>query len=502
MVKHLLAFFIIASLVGSCVPGTATPTLSLTATVLPMITPSPAPSVMPTITPYPTLQTQGPYLLFTRDNKNLTIMNADGSGRKQIQLPNDGYITQLNKAVSPDGKWLAYFTGSVKEPYDITLNLLNLSEETTQQISKLLASGFPANLEPILETMVLGDPPHYDENCFENIECRRTLVERELANSLFSFDWSADSQSVAFIAQIDNPSSDIYLYNIRKNAIRQLTNEMQNIYWLDWAPNGTRILYEISSTPGLGYEGRTLHITDLGGKTTFVNADSLYNQRWGEYDWLTENLYLFHHPNDTDKPPIYDLMIVDTDTGQFKEVWPYSLETFAINENNNTIVLIHKNHKTQLPTVPEGIYIVYPSGTYQKISDVGIQLLLRQGQNPYSILSQDYNGQIYSIDNDGSIDLLPWATDRIPWISPDGKMLFFEENSKLALYTASYQPIQTWSIEATGITWRPDSQGVFILADRDLYYLSIPRGNPVLVNSDPKENCTVQYCYTQYTWLP
>ena len=308
MIKRLILFFIIACFIGSCAPATASPTQPPTATVSPTISSSPTPSATPTITPYPSLQTQGPYFLFTRDNKNLTIMDADGRGRKQIQLSNNGYIFQLNRSTSPDGKWLAYFTGSTEEPYDIALNLLNLSDEKTQAVTNLLASDFPANLEPVIETMALGDPPIYDADCFQDIECRRSLVQNELTSSLFSFAWSPDSQSIAFIAQIDGASSDIYIYQRQDKTIRQLTNEPQNIYWLDWAPNGQKILYEICSTPGKGYEGRTLHVTDLEGKTIFIDEKNLYNRRWREYDWLTENLYLFDHPNDTDKPPIYDLM--------------------------------------------------------------------------------------------------------------------------------------------------------------------------------------------------
>ena len=67
-------------------------------------------------------------------------MDADGSGRKQFQLPNDGYIIRdLEQAVSPDGKWLAYFTGSVEEPYGLTLNLLNLADPAPLLVASLLA---------------------------------------------------------------------------------------------------------------------------------------------------------------------------------------------------------------------------------------------------------------------------------------------------------------------------------------------------------------------------
>src|SRR5262249_36684916 len=113
----------------------------------PTITPFPTPSARPTITPYPPLQTQGPYLLFAHDNKNLILMDADGGGRKQIRLSGDGYIGwDIKNSVSPDGKWIAYFTGSTDEPYDLTLNLLDTEDETTFPVVALLAPGYPENL--------------------------------------------------------------------------------------------------------------------------------------------------------------------------------------------------------------------------------------------------------------------------------------------------------------------------------------------------------------------
>lgn len=502
MTKRLIPLLILLCLLGSCAPTPAAPTSTPTATISPTRTPRPTQTSIPTATPYPPLQTEGPYLLFTYDNKNFTIMDADGSGRRQFQLPNDGYISVLQYSVSPDKKWLAYFTGSIKEPYDVALNLLNLSEDTSHLISNLLASNFPENLEPIIDAMVLGDPPVYDSNCFESPDCRKSLVQRELVNSIYSFSWSPDSQFIAFTAQIDEPSSDIYIYSVEDATIRQLTHESENIYWMDWAPNGKKILFEISSTPGGGYEGRTLHITDLEGKTIFVDNENLYYEHWGESGWLTDALYLFDHPNDTGKPPIYNLMIVNTDTGQLKEIWPYSLDTYAVNTETKTIVLMHRNHRTQNPTVPEGVYMVYPRGEYKKISDIGILFNLMEGQKPYPIFAQDYNGQIYSISNNGSINALPWANDRVPWISPDGKWLLFPEDNEIALYTEAYQPIKSWSIDVPGVIWRPDSLGLFMFTNKYLYYLSIPNGDPVVVDTYPQEDCSVQYCRFQYVWLP
>lgn len=423
MNKYFSQLLLILLLLTGCGPAVLPPppTATATQTITPSQTPPSTQTAIPTATSYPPLQTEGPYLLFTYDNqnvaiKNFTIMDADGRGRKQFQLPNNGYFIQLNKSVSPDGKRLAYFTGSIEEPYDITLNLLNLSDETTQPISNLIAPNFPANLEPIVEAMILGDPPIYYVDCFEDMECRRSLVERELTNSLFSFDWSPDSQSIAFAAQIDRPSSDIYIYNIQDSSIRQLTNELLNIYSIDWAPNGRTILYEISSALGTGYEGREFHLINLEGKEIpFIGELSHEYLHWDGDDWVSENLYLLI--NFSDAPPHQsDFKILNTDTGHVKDVWPHSAEFFAIDHENEAVYLAFRHYYGQSSLPAEGLYIVDINGDFRKISDW--QLILVEGQGPYRILGQDYERQVYNIRYDGSIETLKWSGYPFPYLPP------------------------------------------------------------------------------------
>src|SRR5688572_32540675 len=126
MPKRIVLVLILTFLVESCSSARISPAPRPSATVPPTVTPSPAPSTTLTNTPYPSLKTQGPYLLFQNTERILTIMDADGLGRKQIELLNSGYVWDLEKAVSPAGKWLAYFTGATQEPYDLSLNLFNL----------------------------------------------------------------------------------------------------------------------------------------------------------------------------------------------------------------------------------------------------------------------------------------------------------------------------------------------------------------------------------------
>jgi hypothetical protein len=102
MIKHII-FFLIACLIGSCVPTIVSPTQPPTVTVSPTITPSPTPSAMPTPVP----QTQE-HLLATRNHQHWALLNADGSLQKYIQIPDIANPSD----VSPDGNWLDYESGS------------------------------------------------------------------------------------------------------------------------------------------------------------------------------------------------------------------------------------------------------------------------------------------------------------------------------------------------------------------------------------------------------
>lgn len=129
MTKRLIPLFILLCLLGSCAPVPAAPTQAPTATIFPIRTLRPTQTAIPTATPYPPLKTEGPYLLFQIDFNSFTVVDVDGRGRKQFQLPNNGKVYNLKSSISPDGKWLAYFTGSsLKEPYDLALHLFNLKK--------------------------------------------------------------------------------------------------------------------------------------------------------------------------------------------------------------------------------------------------------------------------------------------------------------------------------------------------------------------------------------
>lgn len=306
----LISLSFIAILIGSCAPTPASPTpptpVTATQTIAPSETHLPTQTEISTVTPYPPLQSDGPYLLYATGWENLTILDADAKGRKQLQIPNNGFVRNIHKTVSPDGKWLAYFTGtSHKEPYDLSLHLLNLENRTTFLIADLIADGFPENLESVKTS----DPVEL-ESCNSG-PCRISIIELAFNEGIESIAWSPDSQSLAFAAQIDGPSSDVYIFSIRDNTIRRLVSDLENVWNIDWSPNGERILYQ-NSTAGLTYTTKYIYVASPNIKG-IQSPKIIYSGKfWYSYGWINENLYLVSSGGEGAFPQHYQYINIDT----------------------------------------------------------------------------------------------------------------------------------------------------------------------------------------------
>lgn len=427
-------------------------------------------------------------------------MDADGRGWKPIHLPNDGYIparrrTSFENAVSPDGKWLAYFTGSMAEPYDLALHLLDLEDETTSRITRLIAPGFPENLEPVRTS----DPAEL-EGCTEGA-CRTNLIESAFREGIESIAWSPDSQSLAFAAQIHGPSSDVYVFSLEDKRVRKLVDDLENVWQIDWSPNGERILYQ-NSTAGLRYMTAYIYVADPGQKLV-QSPDVIADGKFGyEYGWIAENLYLVAHGGEGTPPQ--NFRYINIETQQIIDLWPYTAQSYAIEPGGETLVVstIPGGYFNNAPD--EGTYIVPLIGNYSKIADD--RFVLYDGFRESQVFGRQKD-QIYSILLDGSIILVgpsEWNESQQPIMaSPNQEWIFLLENeNRITLYTAeTYEPKKSWDFNETiyRISWRPDSLGAFLLTDRYIYYLSVPDGEPVrLQDCSPNIRCPNR----DFLWRP
>jgi len=475
MTKRLIPLLLMTLLLESCGPAVLPPprTAIVTQTIVPSETPRPTQTAIPTATPYPSLQTEGPYLLFTYDNRNFIIMDADGSGRKQFHLPNDGYVWDLEKAVSPDGKWLAYYTGSADEPYNFALNLLNLEDEAGFQIASLIAPGFPENLEPVTKTIEFIE---YDTDCSNDPKCQLSIVESAFMEGIRVLDWSPDGQSLAFVAQVDGPSSDIYVFSMKEQSIYRLTDALENIAQIDWAPNGEKILY-LNSVPGRVYTAYYIYVADPKNKSPQHPKAIDGGKFWSWEGWMNDNAYLISSGGEGAPPAFF--RYINTDTLQTKVIWNPESEIFTIHSELHALLITLTSEEAELyqTQLKSGTYVAYVDGRKIKISDE-IYEPLSEPAFPDSFFAKG-DGNLYNVKlNNFTVMLIKENADftHLPRISPNRKWFIIGDHDKLQLYSEGLELIKSWNIYPWGITWEPNSTGVFLYdyGENMLYYLSIP----------------------------
>ncbi len=472
-------------LISACAPAPASPTPPPTATVKPTLTPSPAPSVTPTSVP----QTHE-HLIVTRELKHWAILNADGNLQRYIQTPDLASPSDM----SPDGNWVTYESGlSSSEPYDYSLYLLNLEDGTSQFVARLISPGFPENIEPIVKSTFQSDQSFYGGDCAD-LRCRRILIENEITYSAGMSDWSPDGQLLAFAAQIDGPSLDIYIYNMQDKTIRRLTDDLQNIgRVLAWSPDGKRLLYT-NTIPAtyIDLDRETFHVIDLEGKNLQLSREILTSAyHWYMQGWIDDNLYVIQAKYLGDTPQSHPLVVINMETGEVTEMWPLSAEavdTGIVDTDNKRVILSFHQPSDPIPNAPgPGTYFISANGDSEKISTRVFYPIISSSQ----IIGTE-KGIAYHILSDGSVERIDSTGSG--WLdssSPNKKWFFLDQgydeesgHNLLSLYSNTYQRIRTWVLDGQlrETTWRPDSLGIFLFTSDNIYYLSIPDGEPKRLN--------------------
>ena len=321
--ENIPAIFVITALIFGCgAPTTPSPSPveNPTPSPRPSLTPLPTATQQPTVpppTPTPPLGTEGPYFAYFREVPGwyafqFVLMDADGRGRKVIDLP-DEIVDSFSKVyrlsarhVSPNGKWLAFYTGyagefyggSTQSTFDLTLILLNLDTGETHVITPLLSKDYPNNFANAIN------------------EINDSLVRPEglqtafLAGITQALAWSPDGRYLAFAGQMEGLSSDLYLYDMTTKDIQRLSNENEELQWVNWSPDGKWILH------GSGFSTDIMVEKDISVVAVDDSSVRDLGNAWGSY-WLNSHEILTYRFG----IERYQLLLVDLDTGNSTEIW-------------------------------------------------------------------------------------------------------------------------------------------------------------------------------------
>ena len=481
--------------------STPRPTAILQPTSIPYSTLTP----IPTSTPYGPLSATGPHLAYMvkmADGSHiLTILNQDASGRETFPLPDDAIVGSLDNALSPNGEWLAFHTGSagaldntgninLAGPFDLTLKLMHLPDGKITTISKLLSSDYPANFSKVAALLIQSDPDYsaMDQKTAEG------YVGYNFIQGIKGVDWSPDSRYLAFSGEMDGPTSDLYVYDVENATIKRLTDGIgQMTGFISWSPDGKWILHG-SDNPLLG-EGMSwdLYVVRADG----TGAKKIDRTTLNSGGWLSSTEILV-----SDRQNVignYDLRIDNPETGERRTIWDGAFHGFFLDQNTGISALCAEELDSS-GAITYGIYIFPPDKPRQHISVDQSCVIFYRGSSLHQLVVQSLGPYSFSFVTSDE-KLTPEKINGIVMsISPDHNWMLVQSDQTLVLYDEKDAPVRELaSSSSRNEIWRSDSAGFFYWTGSDLYYMQIPDGEPVWVD----KNVDLEYDYSDsnYRWV-
>jgi len=522
----ILTILLMGLALTACRETSLTPMVlpSKTATVTPTstMTPSPMPSATATLTPLPTLD-NGPYLITKSDYESQAFSIYDTyGGKKNIELPSNGHIKGLgvkfDRLISPDGQWLIFYTGAMhdKTQLPLTLKLLNIKNGMILTVADVVTGGYEKKLDELAEMLKKLYPEQYKPN--DNGDWIRNGLTTALEWGIYASAWSPDGHTLAFAAQIDGLSSDVYLYDIETGQIQRAEDSLQNITDIRWSTDGKKIIFK-DGEPGFGYMGSPeLYVINYQQETakdpelltyqSWIGSFDSITQTWSPAgDWLTSNILLV--TGQTPDAGSYGISALNINSKESAELWDDFFGNYAIDPQNKTVIISPSDY-----TSPQnaGMYLISLNRRKTKIFDgfYYVDFFFRDGEKHRFILrgisrneidsnttEKQYpiGGKIIGIDLNGKpFSLGEFDRKQQISISPDYAWLILYDDEKLKLYDKNDDLVKTFPIAGIRrIIWEPDSKSIFYATAKQLYILTLPIGEPKLVDNNRVQDAV---------WLP
>lgn len=512
----IVALLFLIVLLASCNRANDSVFVSPAPTILPTKTAIPLPTLTPTPIPtsFPPLSGKPPYLVMRHNytTPQLFIYDNDGSGRKIIELPQDGWMRvygTLSKIISPDGNWLAFYKGTVlghgdSDDLPVSLHILNIKDGSTKKIVDVVTEGYLVKLSVVAEQLKKVEPDFYKP--LDNRDWVAGSVASEFGWSLYSVAWSPNGRYLAFAGQIEGISSDVYVYDLETESVQRVENTLQNVQWITWSPDGSYLVFA-NSRPGYVYTGSTVYSISISEYLT-QKPRLLIEGTWLHIgDWLSPTKLLAAQGTDT--AGLFDMQTVDVTTGDIKYLWEDGFGGFVIDHETQTILFTASESAE-----PEnfGIYEVSFSGQRKKILNglYFVSFFFREGdKHRFLFTGSDFEGEI-KINGDvvGLTEYNePTYLGKFDYqhisISPDKSWLLMYDEEKAYLYDKNDELVNVFMIpNIYSVLWRPDSMGFYYSAYKSLSYLDINSGSIILIDQCVEEICGFILDDSDSAWLP
>ena len=295
--------------------------------------------------------------------------------------------------------------------------------------------------------------------------------------------WSPTLRYLAFTAALDNNSSDLYLFDPDNNRVARLNGLYTHNATPFWSSDGTWLITQELGTDDQNTGWRSENVTAVR-VPGYDDQNSLYLPDRGSEEevfvgWL--NMQQFFSYSQTTNGP-QNLRLIHVETQKIKMIFPARFDQVAFDPASGWLAFtLNEGHAIQ-SGLTAGVYLQVPdqaeyqllrAGDWKNLTFETGGMFIVKGLQGVFAFSADGN-EIY-LPEEGNLQMSPQGNWLIAWGNGShgkpGARLYQPPNDR-TLQTLTEKPVD-------GVFWKPDSTGLFLFSEGNLYHLEFPGLNMV-----------------------
>lgn len=444
-----------------------------------------APTAVPTPTESLALSDAGPWLT-GRTREGVVAMNADGTGRTvvfeaaplgpiEVGLTSSGWIA----AVIPDADHTPH------------MYITQLPETEAMRRFPLLTPDLAEGANERTSTGV--SRRHVDQ----------VHLALGSAGWVDLLEWSPDGSKLAFVAALDGPSADVYVFDTLEGEIKRVTTGPNQPKLLGWSADSRWILHleikDLQVGDGMWWTTEALWAAAADGTEVKRVPDVQTNAYL--VDWSDPSEFTLVYDTYGPLPP-FDFDRVALDAGPIATMYSGSVYLYAVDPATDTIAFfVTSSGGEGENSLDPGLYVTSPSSpTPRAVGDLESEIqtdfdfggaLRWSPQLDAFAVTLKHEG-VALISTEGQILNRIDGACSLPTISPDGRWLAYDA-------CRDWPPLVRLESRVDGRTsdllelaiddyfWAHDSSGLYYFPTEDpkrMMYVSVPDGETSLIHPE------------------
>jgi hypothetical protein len=298
----------------------------------------------PTLMPPPAFSPHGPFLAFQDDPAQptkITLFDPIQTGSFVISKPAGDILQWSAGGLSPDGQYLAYYSGHLDTLSDLSavpavkqqveLNIMRTVDGSIVFQQSLLNKDYPQNFLQAADSLLANPPAEVASLGYSSRSDFAASLLAAFTDFIYTNSWSPDGHVLAFASGADGPSSDVYTYNLDTGIVTRITDGPSQVYKIIWSPDGNWILNSGIYNVGEGMCGTWYLSAANGSVSSGFSIRGAVDQsgiRGCDFDeWVSDHQALVSE--DANGRGIFNLEILDIHQKSIDLIWPHTFHSFA-----------------------------------------------------------------------------------------------------------------------------------------------------------------------------